>query len=282
MLTYFVYAPRANDPCGLAGRAFLNSPHSSPEQQQIRLVVEYDGTRYHGWQAQPRVPTIQGVIEDSLQRILQQHTPVTAAGRTDAGVHAVAQVASFRIDAARSHRDWRSVLNRLLPSDVSIRSAERVGNDFHPRFSAKTKRYEYRILNRRERSGLAWNRAWHIWRDLSVQNMQEAAKQFYGTHDFTSFRCMPTQTQDTLCTVMFCDVTREDDDIVVTVEANRFLKQMVRVMVGTCVDVGAGRIPVLSIFDILEARDRCRAGRTAPPHGLYLMNVTYDGWCSGG
>ena len=260
----------------------MNSHHSFPEQQQIRLVVEYDGTRYHGWQAQPRVPTIQGVIEDSLQQIIQQRTPVTAAGRTDAGVHAVAQVASFRVGAARSHRDWRYVLNRLLPSDISVRSAERVGNDFHPRFSAKTKRYEYRILHRHERSGLAWNRAWNIWRNLSVQDMQEAARKFCGTHDFTSFRCMPTQTQDTLCTVVCCEVTHDNADIVFTVEANRFLKQMVRVMAGTCVDVGAGKIPASSISDILEARDRCQAGRTAPPHGLYLMNVTYDGWCSGG
>lgn len=243
--------------------------------------MEYDGTRYHGWQIQPHSPTIQGVIEGALQQILQKYTLVTAAGRTDAGVHAVAQVASFHVDAARAHRDWRYVLNRLLPSDISIRAAERVGKDFHPRFSAKTKRYEYRILNRCERSGLAWNRVWHIWWSLSVQDMQKAARQFCGTHDFASFRCMPTQTQDTICTVMSCEVTHDDAEIVFSVEANRFLKQMVRVMVGTCVDVGSGRSPASSISDILVARDRCRAGRTAPPQGLYLMNVTYEGWSSG-
>ncbi len=252
------------------------------EESQIRLVVEYDGTRYHGWQAQPRVPTVQGAIENSLQQILQQPIPVTAAGRTDAGVHAVAQVASFRVDSARSHRDWRHVLNCLLPPDISIRAAERVDKDFHPRFSAKTKRYEYRILNRSERSGLACNRAWHIWWQLSLQDMQRAAQQFCGTHDFTSFRCMPTQTQDAVCTVVSCQVTQEDAAIVLTVEGNRFLKQMVRVMVGTCVDVGSGRHPASLISDILKARDRCRAGKTAPAHGLYLMNVMYDGWCSGG
>ncbi len=264
-------------------RHITNRSTLFPESKevQIRLIVEYDGTCYHGWQRQPLVPTIQGVVENSLQQIIQQDTPVVAAGRTDAGVHALAQVASFRVDGAHSHRDWRYVLNRLLPADISVRLAEPVGNDFHPRFSARTKRYEYRILNRRERSGLAWNRRWHIWQTLSVQDMQEAAKRFCGMHDFTSFRCMPTQTQDTICTVVSCKVIKEGDEIVLTVEADRFLKQMVRVIVGTCVDVGAGKISASSISDILEARDRCQSGRTAPPHGLYLMNVTYDGWCSG-
>ncbi len=250
------------------------------EECQIRLVVEYDGTRYHGWQKQPRVLTIQEVIENSLQQIMQQYTPVMAAGRTDAGVHAVAQVASFRVDVARSKRDWRYVLNRLLPIDISVRSAELVSNDFHPRFSARTKRYEYRIRNRCERSGLEWNRAWHIWQNLSIYDMQEAAKQFCGMHDFTSFRCMPTKTQNTICTVISCEVVRKGGDIVFSVEANRFLKQMVRVMVGTCVDVGVGKIFPSSISNIIRARDRCQSGRTAPPHGLYLMNVAYDGWCS--
>ena len=253
-----------------------------PEEYRIRLVVEYDGTGYHGWQTQPLVPTIQGLIEDSLQQILQRYTPVTAAGRTDAGVHAVAQVASFRLGAERVHLDWRYALNCLLPTDISIRSAECVAKDFHPRFSAKTKRYEYRILNRRERSGIAWNRAWHIWRDLSVHDMQLAAEQFCGTHDFASFRCMPTQTKDMICTVQSCEVRQSaDDSIVLTVEANRFLKQMVRVMVGTCMEVGAGTIPPSAVADILGARDRCRSGRTAPAHGLYLVDVTYDGWRSG-
>ena len=254
-------------------------PRDSGEQQ-IRLVVEYDGTHYHGWQAQPRLPTIQGIVEETLQRVLRRHTTVIAAGRTDAGVHAVAQVASFWVDAAHSRRDWRYVLNALLPSDISIRSAELVDSDFHPRFSATAKHYQYRILNRRGRSGLAWNRAWHIWRTLSVQDMQAAAKQLCGTHDFTSFRCMRTQVRDRMCTVMSCDIIQDDADVVLTIEANRFLKQMVRVIVGTCVDVGMGNRPVSSIAEIIEARDRCRAGRTAPPHGLYLMNVTYDGWCS--
>lgn len=252
------------------------------KEHQIRLVVEYDGTRYHGWQAQPCVPTVQGVIEDILSKVLQVRIRVTAAGRTDAGVHAVAQVASFRLCETQSDCDWQYLLNRLLPRDISIRSAERVTNDFHPRFSARTKQYKYRILNRRDRSGIAWNRAWHVWENLSIHAMQDAVGQFYGTHDFSSFRCMPSQTEKTVCTVNLFEVICHDDFITFTVEADRFLKQMVRVMVGTCVDVGTGKILSSNIANILEARDRCRAGRTAPPQGLYLVNVQYSDWCSMG
>lgn len=241
----------------------------------FKLVIEYDGTGYAGWQRQPDQPTVQAALEDVLQRITQTRVPVTGAGRTDAGVHALGQVASFRCDKTLSIHEWLRALNGLLPPDISIRSIQPVADEFHARYSARHKQYEYRILARPERSALGRTRAWHIRDPLDLDAMQEAARLLVGRHDFSSFQGHPTDTDNPVCDVMHLDLRRDQELIRVEVQADRFLKQMVRAIVGTLVEVGHGKRDARTMKDILDARDRRSAGLTAPPHGLYLIRVDY-------
>lgn len=240
-----------------------------------KLILEYDGTAYAGWQRQPQHPTIQAALEEAIQRITQTPTPVIGAGRTDAGVHALGQVASFRSDRAMSPEEWRRALNGVLPMDISVRAAEPVADDFHARYSARGKRYDYRILNRPDRPALERTRAWHIPKPLDLAAMREAARVLVGRHDFSSFQGSPTETENAVCTVLRLDVDAAEDRVTLVVEADRFLKQMVRAMVGTLVEVGLGKREARQVQAVLEARDRRAAGYTAPPHGLYLVSVTY-------
>lgn len=240
-----------------------------------KLTLEYDGTGYAGWQRQRKHPTVQAAVEAAIQRITQAHIPVIGAGRTDAGAHALGQVASFRSDKALSAIEWLRALNALLPPDISVRSVEVIADDFHARYSARAKVYEYRILNQEERSALHRNRAWHIKRPLHVDMMREAAALLLGRHDFSSFQGSPTDTENVVCEVARLEITPEQALIRIEMEADRFLKQMVRAIVGTLVEVGHRKRPPKAMKDILETRDRRAAGMTAPAHGLYLVRVEY-------
>jgi len=240
-----------------------------------KLTVEYDGTAYAGWQRQPNQPTVQAAVEAALQRITQTEIPVTGAGRTDAGAHAFGQVISFRSEKPMSPDEWVRGLNGLLPSDISVRSAERMAENFHARYSARGKLYEYRILNRPDRSALDRSRAWHVRKRLDIQAMRDAASPLLGRHDFSSFQGSPTDEKDPICELRRLEISQEQPVIRVEVEADRFLKQMVRAIVGTLVEVGVGKRPAKSVKEILEARDRRAAGVTAPAHGLYLVRVDY-------
>lgn len=241
----------------------------------FKLTIEYDGTAYAGWQRQPQQPTVQAAIEAAIERVARASIAVIGAGRTDAGVHALGQVASFRTDKGLEPEEWKRALNGLLPPDICVLAAERVADDFHARYSARGKLYEYRILNRRERSALERRRAWHVRKLLEIEPMREAAGLLAGRHDFSAFQSSPTDTENPICDLRRLEIRPEPPFIRTEVGADRFLRQMVRAIVGTLVEVGLGKRPPQSLKDILEARDRRAAGVTAPAHGLYLVRVEY-------
>ena len=241
----------------------------------VQLILEYDGTPYAGWQRQPDQPTIQEAVETAIAGVTQRQVPVTGAGRTDAGVHALGQVASFRIDRIMTPREWTRALNAHLPDTIAVRSAVLVPDTFHARYSAKGKLYEYRLVNREARPALDRQYCWHIHKPLNDAAMNQAAMALIGSHDFSSFQTQPTDNEDPTCRIEHLTVIRHGDTLRVEVYADRFLKQMVRSIVGTLVEVGLGKRPADSFTSILTARDRSAAGKTAPPQGLFLMRVDY-------
>lgn len=243
--------------------------------QTIKLTLEYEGTLYAGWQRQPKHPTIQAALEEALFKITQQHIPAVGAGRTDSGVHAVGQVVSFQSEKDLDEAQWASALNSTLPKDISVISSERVPDDFHARFSAKGKIYEYRMTLQSSRPALDRHRAWHFPYQLDTDAMRQALKEFLGIHDFTSFRGQRSQTLNPICTMTHASLLFESPSLTIRIVGDRFLKQMVRAIVGTLVEVGQGKRSPHTIQDIFQAKNRQAAGRTAPPHGLYLVQVLY-------
>lgn len=241
----------------------------------IKLTIEYDGTAYAGWQRQPNQPTIQAALETALTRITQEHISVIAAGRTDSGVHARGQVASFQSDKPIPINKWRLALNSALPHDISVVSSEQVPESFHARYSAKEKLYEYRISRHPARPAIDRNRVWHLPYDLDTQAIQHAMSGLLGRHDFTSFQGPRASTSDPMCVVSQISLSSDLMTVIIQIQANRFLKQMVRTIVGTLTEVGRHKRLPDSIQDILQARDRRAAGETAPPQGLYLLHVLY-------
>lgn len=241
----------------------------------IKLTIEYDGTAYAGWQRQPNQPTVQAAIETALTRVTQQHISVIAAGRTDARVHARGQVASFQSDKSIPVNKWRLALNSALPHDISVISSEQVTDSFHARYSAKEKRYEYRISKHPARPAIDRNRVWHLPYDLDTQAIQQAMSALQGRHDFTSFQGPRASTSDPMCVVSQVSLSLDLMNLSIQIQANRFLKQMVRIIVGTLAEVGRHKRSPDSIQEILQAKNRPAAGETAPPQGLYLLHVLY-------
>lgn len=241
----------------------------------FKLILEYDGTAYAGWQRQPNQPTLQEAVEAAVRSVAQTSIPVIAAGRTDAGVHALGQVASFVTEKPLSPGEWLRALNATLPDDISARSVERVADDFHARYSAVRKLYAYRILHRPERSALERTRAWHLYGRLNLDAMREAAKHLVGKYDFSSFQGHPTDVENPICDLQRLEIVRAQDIVRIELEADRFLKQMVRAMVGTLVETGQEKRKPEEMKQILDAKDRRAAGYTAPAHGLYLVRVDY-------
>jgi tRNA pseudouridine38-40 synthase len=241
----------------------------------LKLVLEYDGFEYCGWQVQAGVPTIQGVLEEALATILGERVRVHGAGRTDAKVHALGQVASFRCASSIPATALQRGLNSLLPRDVVVHDAQDVPADFHARFSARGKVYAYRILNRPVRAPLRLRYVWHLPQTVDVPAMVLAGALLQGTHDFASFQATGSEVKTTERTLTALTITREGDEVVLSCTANGFLRHMVRNIVGTLVEVGHGtRLPT-DIERIMDGRDRRLAGATAPPQGLYLVQVLY-------
>lgn len=244
--------------------------------RNLKLIIEYDGSAYHGWQRQSaRFPTIQQVIEEAIEKITRQEAVVRSSGRTDAGVHAMNQVAAFRTVSQLPARSILLGLNSVLPADIVVKSVEEADPDFHPRYSAVSKIYLYRILNRPTRSGLYRNRSWHVRGDLDLVAMMKAAGLIIGRHDFSSFCAAGSDTEGAEREVLGCSLARKEDFIDLTIEATGFLKYMVRNITGTLVYVGKGKFTPDDFKRILEAKDRTLAGPTAPPQGLYLKEVKY-------
>lgn len=245
---------------------------------QLRLTVEYEGTRFSGWQLQPDGPTVQGELERALATVLRAPVRVRGAGRTDAGVHAAGQVATAPLsspppDLGRLRRS----LNALLPDDVAVRELALVDDAFDPRHHARSRVYEYRILNALAPSPF-WRRwAWHIAPPMDVGAMDAAARWLVGEHDFAAFRGADAREKPrtTVRRVLDSRMRPEPPLLVYRVEATAFLKHMVRNIVGTLVEIGAGQRPPDAMGSVLAGCDRTRAGATAPPHGLTLVEVRY-------
>lgn len=241
-----------------------------------RLVVEYDGSAFHGLQFQPELRTIAGTLETALSRIFAAPVKITAAGRTDAGVHATGQVVSFAAERAFPIERLVLAINGNLPSDLVIRAADLVDDGFSARFDARERVYDYLILNRGFPSALWRERAWFVTRPIDDARFLEAAKPLIGEHDFVTFCGEAPERGGTVREVRAIELARSSELLRVTVRGNAFLHHMVRVIVGTLVACATGYRDVAFAGRALEARDRTAAGPTAPAHGLYLAGVRYD------
>lgn len=242
---------------------------------RIALGIEYDGSAFSGWQLQDDARTVQGCVEDALSKVADHPVRVTCAGRTDAGVHGIGQVVHFDSEAARSMRSWMFGANANLPKQISVTWAQQVADDFHARFSAMRRRYRYVILTRPVRPTFLAGRVSWDYRPLDGQRMAEAGAYLIGEHDFSSYRALACQAKSPVRTVHRLDVTRQNDLIFIDIEANAFLHHMVRNIAGVLMAVGAGEREPVWAREVLEMRDRTLGGVTAPPHGLYLMEVGY-------
>ncbi|MDX1500095.1 MAG: tRNA pseudouridine(38-40) synthase TruA [Woeseiaceae bacterium] len=239
------------------------------------MGIEYDGTAYSGWQRQQSGLGVQAVVEAALSAVADHPVEVTCAGRTDAGVHATGQVGHFDTTSERAGRGWLLGANSNLPDDVSVRWVRPVADDFHARFSARSRSYRYLVLNRLVRSALHRRRAWWVHQPLAAEAMHEAAQALAGEHDFSAFRAAGCQAGTPVREIHSIAVTRRGDWITLDVTANAFLQHMVRNIAGTLVAIGAGEQPVGWAADVLAGRDRTRGGVAAPPHGLTLVAVDY-------
>lgn len=243
---------------------------------KIALGIEYCGTAFNGWQVQPDCPSVQSALEAALERFVCVKTPVICAGRTDTGVHATHQVVSLDTEAERTERSWVRGLNTFLPKTVSVRWARRVPEDFHARFSARSRTYEYWILNDPVRSPVLTDLTGWVFRPLDVDRMRLAAAHLVGEHDFTSFRAAECQAKSPVRTVKRLELIRRGRMIGVRIEANAFLQHMVRNIVGALIYVGTGREEPDWVKSVLEARSRALAAPTFSPNGLYLTGVSYE------
>jgi tRNA pseudouridine38-40 synthase len=243
---------------------------------RYKLIIEYDGTPYVGWQAQGNGTTVQGVLTDAIAAFAGERVVVAGAGRTDTGVHALGQVA--HVDLAK---EWdtdtvRDAINfHLRPQPVAVLAAEQVGTDFDARFSAIKRHYLYRISNRRADLALDQNRAWRVARRLDCEAMRAAAQKLVGRHDFTTFRSTECQAKSPVKTLDRLDIARDGDDVRVCASARSFLQHQVRSMVGSLIHVGEGKWSTDDLAAALGACDRTACGQVAPPQGLYLVRVDY-------
>ena len=245
-------------------------------KKNYKIALEYDGTDFHGWQRQKHEPTVQAAIETALRAITSQQIIVAGSGRTDAGVHALGQVASFTCEVKLSDNDLLNGLNALLPDTIVVKKCRQVDRRFHARFSARGKTYRYRILNRRLPSAIDRRYTWHISRPLDRNAMRAAIDHIIGTHDFSSFQGAGSPRAHARRTIQRAELLEKGTDLLVLeVEADGFLRHMVRNIVGTLVAVGLGKIQAEEFDAILRSKDRSRAGVTAPPQGLFLVSVNY-------
>jgi tRNA pseudouridine38-40 synthase len=250
----------------------------------LKLTIAYDGTRFAGWQVQPDKPTVQGTIEAAWWEITQEDVRITAAGRTDAGVHALGQVAGVSTETRLTEDDLLRALNAVLPEDVAMLSVEPAPDGFHATRDAVGKRYRYQIHNGRVPDVFDRHYAWHYPQPLDASAMHEAGQALVGEHDFSSFETAGSERPDSIRTIWELNVTRHavserpphsSNRISIEIAGDGFLYNMVRTIVGTLVEVGKGARDVGWPWDVLAARDRRQAGPTAPPQGLFLVSVAY-------
>lgn len=242
----------------------------------IKITVEYDGTRYCGWQFQRNGASVQAVLERAVSTFFRTPTRISGSGRTDAGVHAIGQVANFFVDTEYDCFRILRGLNALTPGDITIKAVEIVSDSFDARRDGQSRVYEYQILNRATPSPFYLNRAWHLHDALDIEAMGAAIPCLLGEHDFSSFRAAGCEAVHPIRNVYRSSLEPRGELLVYSIEATAFLRHMVRNIVGTLVEVGRGLRTPRSFAELLAARDRTQAGPTAPPHGLYLMEVKYQ------
>ncbi|KZN96932.1 MAG: tRNA pseudouridine(38-40) synthase TruA [Bacillaceae bacterium] len=244
---------------------------------RIKCTVSYDGSGFSGYQRQPGLRTVQGEIEEALMKIHKgERIKITASGRTDVGVHAVGQVFHFDTSLKIPMEKWPIALNTLLPQDISIQNAELADQDFHARFSAKKKEYRYRLYRSFQRDVFRRHYAYHFPNPLNIETIRTASRFIIGTHDFTSFCSSKTETENKVRTIYEADIWEEGDEITFRFVGSGFLYNMVRILVGTLIEVGEGKRKPEEIKQIIAAKDRSRAGKTVSGCGLYLWKVYYD------
>lgn len=245
--------------------------------RRIKLTVEYDGTHFKGWQRQTEFPdTVQGNIERVLKDMTGKQIDTYVAGRTDAGVHAKGQVCHFDVDNNFHLLAFKEGINSLTPFEISILKAEHIDPDFHSRFSAQDREYEFLIYNRREHSAIHLHRAVHISWPLDIEKMKRAAEMLVGELDFAGFRSAECSSNVTFCRMRYVKVEEYGEFIRIRLRANHFLHNMCRILCGTLVDIGRGKLPEDHMKHVLETKDRTQAGVTLPPHGLYFIKAHYD------
>lgn len=243
---------------------------------RIKLVIEYDGTGYCGWQRQDGDKTVQQTIEDALLNVTGEKTVLHAAGRTDAGVHALGQIAHFDTESHIPPDKFSFALNAKLPPDIRIKNSALVDGSFHARFNAKQKHYRYVMQNSPHASAVLRNQSMHVPIIMDIVKMRQAAAYLIGTHDFAAFKGTPCNVKTTVRTVYSIDIIPSDSLVQIDVIGNGFLYNMVRIMAGTLMLVGIGKLSPEEVLSILESKDRRQAGITAKPQGLFLVEVRYE------
>ena len=245
----------------------------------IKLTIEYEGTKYHGWQRQKSLLSIQGILEEKISQITQEKITLNGSGRTDAGVHALGQVANFKTNSSIPLMELTFVLNRMLPLDIRIKKAERVDNNFHARYSAVSKIYHYYVLNSNQNNNyisiFLRNYVYCIYENIDLGEMKKASNYLQGEHDFTSFACSGSRIRNWKRRIKNISIIKKGNIFCFHLEADAFLYKMVRTIVGTLLEVGKGKIDYLEMKKILEAKNRKIAGRTVPAKGLFLIKVKY-------
>ena len=242
---------------------------------RIALVVEYDGSQYHGWQAQTGLHTVQQRLEQALSKVADIPVTVACAGRTDTGVHATNQVVHFDCDKERSMRSWIYGTNSFLPKDICVKWGKEMPDSFHARYSAVSRRYRYVIYNASIRPALLRSNVTWQYRQLDHRAMHQAAQLLLGEHDFTSFRSVECQSKTPMRSILKVEVSRQSDLVILDITANAFLHHMVRNIAGVLIAVGSGKQPVDWVEQVLKAKDRKLGAETAPAYGLYLVQVAY-------
>ena len=244
--------------------------------RNIKIIIEYDGKNFAGWQSQPDKVSIQSEIEKAIKEITGEDVELIASGRTDAGVHAIGQTANFHTNSNIEIEKFPYAINSKLPKSIIIKSAEEVEERFHSRYNCKGKTYRYIINNNEFPSALDRYREFHMPYKLDKEAMKKALKEFEGQHDFKGFKSSGgSQKKTTVRTLAKCEMIEKDGKIIIELTGDGFLYNMVRIICGTVVDVGLGKLKVEDIKEVLESGDRTKAGKTLPPHGLYLLYVYY-------